>query len=262
VDSFPEATSGLNDLLSHHIYLQKMDAQPFALEIHYSLLAEKSFTYAVPVDWFWSQTELLGGSSQTRFENLRMLSPTAQILFAGSHAMLQHGGRNTPLRWYYDLDQLVHFYEERIDWELLLSQAETFEWGSALHAALSQTCTYFNTPIPEHVRIRLSERSDRHQKLVAFLKTKPATHILEERQKLLSLNWVGRFRVVLALIAPSPAYMRWRYQLKTLWALPVYYPIRWWGILKDAFHTMISLFQKPRSVERHEIESNPFNNKE
>jgi len=43
------------------------------------------------VDWFWSQTELLGGASQARFENLRMLSPAAQILYAAAHAMLQHG---------------------------------------------------------------------------------------------------------------------------------------------------------------------------
>ena len=190
VDSHPEATSGLNDLLSHHIFLQKMDTQPFTLELHYSLVADKSFTYAVPVDWFWSQTELLGGPSQTRFENLHMLSPAAQILYAAAHAMLQHGGKNTPLRWYYDLDRLVRFYEERIDWELLLSQAETFEWGSALNAALSQTCIYFNTPVPDDVRASLSKHTDRHQELVALLQTKPDTHILEERQKLLSLNWV------------------------------------------------------------------------
>jgi hypothetical protein len=255
VDSLPEATPGLNDLLSHHIFLQKMDAQPFTLELHYSLVADRSFIYAVPVDWFWSQTELLGGSSQVRFENLLMLSPAAQILFAAAHAMLQHGGKNTPLRWYYDLDRLIRFYEERIDWELLLSQAETFEWGSALNAAFSQTCIYFNTPVPERVRIRLSERPDRHQNLVAFLKTKPDTHILEERQKLISLNWVGRFRLVMALVFPSPTYMRWRYKLTTPWALPTHYLLRWWGIGKDFFPTLVSLFRKPRPLDRQPAES-------
>lgn len=262
VDTLPEATTGLNDLLSHHVFLQKMDAQPFTLEMHYSLVADKSFTYAVPVDWFWSQTEPLGGLSQTRFENLLMLSPAAQILYAAAHAMLQHGGKNTLLRWYYDLDLLVRYYGDRIDWGLLLSQAENFEWGSALDAALSQTCIYFNTPVPVHVRARLSERPDRHQKLVDFLKTKPDTHILEERQKLLSLNWYGRFRLVLALIFPNPGYMRWRYQLTTPWALPAHYLMRWWGIGMDFFPTMVSFLRKTRPVDQQPAESAPHKNRE
>jgi hypothetical protein len=52
---------------------------------------------------------------------------------------------------------------------------------------------------------------------------------------------------MMALIVPSPAYMRWRYQLRTSWAIPVYYGIRWWGILKDGFRSLISLFKKGSS---------------
>jgi hypothetical protein len=221
-DTLPEASPGLNDLLSHHACLQKSGPQSLTLEIHDSLVSDKSFVYSVPVDWFWEQTELLAGDSQTRFENLRMLTPAAQVLYAASHAMLQHGGKNAPLRWFYDLDRLICVYAARMDWDLLLAQARTFEWGSALDAALSQTVTYFNTPIPEQVRASLSEQSDRHQALVALMKIQPATHILEERQKLLSLNWYGCFRLILALILPAPAYMRWRYQLKSSWMLPAY----------------------------------------
>ena len=237
-DTHPEASPGLNDLLSHHACLQKSGPQSFTLEIHHSLVADKTFSYAVPVDWFWEQTESLNTSSKTRFENLLMLTPTAQVLYAASHAMLQHGGQNTPLRWYYDLDQLIRFYGSRMDWDLLLSQAKTFEWGSALDAALSQTCAYFDTPIPDHVRASLSESSDRHRGLVALKQIRPATHILEERQRLLSLSWYGRFRLILALAFPTPAYMRWRYQLKNSWLLPAWYLFRWGVILKDAARTV------------------------
>ncbi len=285
-DSKPDASPGLRDLLNHEVCLQKTGTQSITLELHHSLVADKTFSYAVPVDWFWEQTEplrsrvkitsrfqgsravaplalparasvravssptadgntevvftqVLNTSSKTRFENLLMLTPVAQVLYAASHAMLQHGGQNTPLRWYYDLDQLIRFYGERMDWDLLLSQAKTFEWGSALDAALSQTSAYFDTPVPARVRASLSESSDRHRGLVALKQIRPATHILEEQQKLLSLNWYGRFRLVLALIAPSPAYMRWRYQLKSAWVLPAYYLFRWGVILKDAVRTVI-----------------------
>jgi len=244
-DTLPEASPGLNNLLSHHVCLQKSGTKPLTLEIHESLVADKSFVYAVSVDWFWTQTELLDNSPQTKFNNLQMLTPEAQILFAATHAMLQHGGKNTPLRWFYDLDRLVRVYSERMDWDLLLAQARKFEWSSALAAALFQTCAYFNTPIPEDVRGVLAERSDRHQDLVELMKIHPATHILEERQKILSLNWNRRFRLILALILPTPAYMRWRYKLKASWMLPVYYFIRWGSILKDAIYTLLHLVKGP-----------------
>jgi hypothetical protein len=230
-------------LLNHEICLQKKDGQSFALELHHSLVSDRSFVYSVPVDWFWQQTEPLIGPSQARFESLSVLTPPAQVLYAASHAMLQHGGKNAPLRWFYDLDLLIRSHGARMDWDLLLSQAKKFEWGSALEAALSKTYAYFDTPIPAPVRARLSAQSDRHAALVALLQNKPATHILEERQKMLSLNGYGRFRLALALLAPGPAYMRWRYQLKTSWLVPVYYLVRWAGILKEAVQTVVSMAQ-------------------
>jgi hypothetical protein len=182
--------------------------------------------------------------------NLFMLTPTAQVLYAASHAMLQHGGKKAPLRWFYDLDRLIRFYAGRLDWDLLLSQARIFEWGSALEAALSKTVACFGTPIPEHVLTSLSGISDRHQKLVALKQIQPATHVLEERQQLLSLKGYARFRLLLALIVPSPVYMRWRYRLKTSWAVPAYYVLRWWGILKDALHTVIVLIKRSHPVNQ------------
>ena len=237
----PEASAGLRDLFNHEICMQKSGAHPLTLELHHSLVANKPFSYAVPVDWFWEQTESLKSlSSKMRFTNLLMLTPEAQLLYAAGHAMLQHGGNNIPLRWFYDVDCLIRHYEERLDWDLLLSQANSFEWGSALDAFLTQTTAYFDTPVPEDVCATLSESFDRHRGLVALKQTSPATHILAERQKLLSLNLYGRLRLVLALLIPGPTYMRWRYHLKSAWMLPGYYLFRWWGILKDAVRTMFS----------------------
>jgi len=196
------------------------------------------------VDWFWGQMESLDGTSRGKFGRLQMLTPTAQVLYGGIHAVLQHGGRNAPLRWYYDLDQLIRFYADRIDWDLLLSQARIFEWTSALGAALSQTHSYFGTPIPDRVRTALLEFHDRHKDVIALLQKQPGTHVLEEYQRLLRLNWYGRFRLVSALIAPSPAYMRWRYKLRTPWQLPAYHLIRWWGIFIDGMRTLFLIIRK------------------
>jgi hypothetical protein len=247
VETTPEASAGLTELLNHEICLQKPGQQEITLELHHSLVADKSFTYAVPVDWFWEQTEPLESQAKDSLPGLRVLTPTAQVLYAAAHAMLQHGGRKAPLRWFYDLDLLIRSYSERMDWELLVSQAEKFEWGSALDVALSQANAFFDTPIPASILDRLSHQSDRHRRLVELKQIPPTTHILEERQKLLSLNNYGRFRLVVALIAPNPSYMIWRYQLKSPWLLPLYYPYRWWGILKDAVRTGIHLLRKDQS---------------
>jgi hypothetical protein len=221
---------------------------PFTtLEIHTTLVAEGSFTHAVPVEWFWGQTERLDGfAAMERFETLRMLTPTAQLLYACAHAMLQHGGRHTSLRWLYDLDRLIRVYAGRIDWELFLAQAGSFAWGSAASAAFAEIVRLFDTPIPQHVLDDLSKHSDRNTERVAILQETPATHTLEEYQKLKSLNGYGRFKLILALTIPSPAYMRWRYGLRTSWALPGYYLYRWWGIFKDALSTVVHLIQKSR----------------
>ena len=244
----PEAHPGLRDLLYHEICLQKTGPQTITLELHHSLVADKSYIYAVPVDWFWSQTELLDPSLHSRLKNLHVLSPEAQILFASAHAILQHGGMSAPMRWFYDLDRMIHFYSERIDWDVLLSQARIFEWSSALDAALAQTMAYFNTPIPDHVRTSLSKQTDRHRPLVERLKKKPATLVLEEHQRISTLTGTARIRLFLALFAPSPAYMRWRYGFKSPWMLPAFYLYRWWGIFKDALRTILSFFQKQPPV--------------
>ena len=72
---------------------------------------------------------------------------------------------------------------------------------------------------------------------------------LEEAQKLRALDGYGRFRLILALIAPSPAYMRWRYGLKTSWALPVFYLFRWGGIFKDGVRTLVHLAGRGRHAD-------------
>jgi hypothetical protein len=239
----PEASPGLGALLNHAICLQKMDGPLLMVELHSRLLGGEAFTYAVPVDWFWSQVEPFDGDSRGRFGALHMLTPTAQLLYAGAHAALQHGGKNTTLRWYYDIDRLIRLYADRMDWDVLLLQARIFEWSSALDAALSQTQACFATPIPDRVRAGLSEQTDHHKKLVELQQVRPATHVLEEYQKMKALNGYGRLRLLLALIAPSPAYMRWRYQIQSRWSLPAYYLVRWWGIMMDVFRTARSFFR-------------------
>ncbi len=215
VKAMPEATPGLDELLNHAACLTKTRSPFTTLEIHHTLVGEESFRHAVPVDWFWTQTETMVSNAKSwEAAQVLMLTPTAQLLYACAHAMLQHGGRNASLRWMYDLDRLVRVYAERLDWELLLTQARRFEWGSAVSAALSQIASIFHTPVPPSIVDELASVDDSNTERVLEMQSLPGTHTLEEYQKFKALNGKGRIKLLLGLAVPGPAYMRWRYGIK------------------------------------------------
>jgi hypothetical protein len=215
------------------------------LELHNSLLQDKSFTYSVPTGWFWESAEPINTFiAKGKFNKLLTLAPDAQVLYLAAHTMLKHGGRNVTLRWLYDLHQLICCYPERIDWYSILKRVKELTWGSALHAALSQTHVYFNSPIPEYVFATLSENADRYHSLVISKQVPSCTRIQEEYQNLTERKLSWRLISILGLVAPAPSYMRWRYDLKTSWSLPLWYLYRWWVIFIDARRTVSLLFQK------------------
>ncbi len=228
-DFLPEAAPGLNNLLANAFCLRKDNNA--VIEIHHSLIAAESFNFSAPMDWFWAQTETF---NNPRFSGVLVLSPNAQMLYACAHAMLQHGGHNASLRWFYDIDQIIRANAARLEWNLLPEQARQLEWSSAVTAALERACAYFHTSIPQDAREHLAARSDRHTSRVAALSKSPATHTQLEMQKIAALSLWGKARLLLALLVPAPSYMRWRYSIKFTWLLPVYYARRWGAIVWDA----------------------------
>jgi hypothetical protein len=256
----PEAIPGLIQLFAGEVSLKKIEMPFTMLELHNSLLADTSFTYAVPVEWFWEQTKPVSHSQVgENLEQLYILSPEAQLLYLAAHAMLKHGSRSAPLRWFYDLDLLVRFYSADINWDLILRQARLFQWSSSLYAALAQTHDYFNTRVPEQVLSTLSESRDRHGELILAKGNVPSTRVLEERQGLMERKWFGKIIVIFGLLFPSPAYMRWRYGLKSFWNLPVWYLYRWWSIVKDTSKTFMDLNikQLSRTLKKERANNNP-----
>jgi hypothetical protein len=250
--ALPEAASGLNEVLNHAACMRK-DRFPFTtLELHHTLVGEAAFQYAVPVDWFWTQTEPLNSNTESlTTQYVLVLRSTAQLLYACAHAMLQHGNRNISLCWLYDLDQMVRAYVERYDWDLFLSRATSFAWSSAASAALSKVVDFFDTPVPRMVLEALAAQTDRNSTLVAEMGMRPTTHTQQEYQTFKTLNGRGRFKLVQGLVLPGPAYMRWRYGLKRSWQLPLWYLYRWWTICKDMLHTGWVLLLKKRPVKQN-----------
>jgi hypothetical protein len=242
----PEAVPGADDLLNHAACLVKKHTPFTNLELHYTLIGEETIQYAVPIDWFWTQTVSLDRSAALtdwKMDNLLILTPTAQLLYACAHVMLQHGGRNASLRWMYDLDRLVRVNSEQIDWKLLLDQARKFEWGSAVNAVLSELESVFHTPVPPAILEAFSTCTDGNAKRIVEMHAFPGTHTMEEYQKLKSLRLKGKIKLVMGLVTPSPGYMRWRYGVTKNRDLLYWYFYRWYIIAKDGFRTILHLIK-------------------
>jgi len=247
-DPYPEAGPGLKGILSHHVYLRKEEPSPVQMELHHTLVGGDAFRYNVLMDWFFTQVEpfsLLNLEKDKKYSNVFKLTPTAQILFSAAHITLQHGLTASPLIWFYDLDRICRVDSDRINWDVLLEKAGEFHWDSSLSIALHQTREKFNTPIPEETLRQLyPENAHRYSSLID-LKAKPSrTRMQAEWKKIISLNWVGRLRLLTALIFPSPAYMRYRYKFDESWKLPFFYFYRWGFIFLDGLRTTTHILIK------------------
>ncbi len=158
--------------------------------------------------------------------------------------MLQHGSGETSLIWLYDIHKLALQKGEKIDWNLVITQAKVFKWSAAVYGALTQIQYIFNTPIPLVVLTDLKDTEDGKINRLVEIKSIPTkTRTIEEGKKLAAMNWHDRFKFAAALLFPSPDYIRWRYKPKHSWALSFCYLIRWKDILLDGLKTIIFIIR-------------------
>jgi len=237
----PEASPGLDRLISHHAHLRRDDSTGTLLELHWTLVASAAFRHAVSMDWFWENLEpcLPWCEKFPPGEQCKVyqLNPTANLLYLAAHQMLQHGGEHASLRWLLDLQRLIKYRGDQIDWQALVIQADQFGWSGALSAALEAVQECFGTTLPDGLLSTLQAQTGPFDELVELKTGQAPTRILGEWKKLRSLNWPGRVRLFIALVFPSPAYIRWRYRPRPEWIWPLYYLYRWVDIARDGLIT-------------------------
>ena len=250
IDSIPNIGREVKNLLAYNIHLNNINNPKTILEIHTSLIGSEAFNYAVPMDWFWEQTELhswkykgIGtGNEIIQIDNVYKFAPAAQVIYLSAHAMLQHGLREIQLIWLYDIHKLVVQHGSQIDWKFVILQAKKMNWDPALFSALKLSKALFNTPIPSDVLSILINSSKIELNDIINIKSTPTeTRMMSEWRKLNKMKWNARIRLVSALLFPSPAYMRWRYRTHQSWTLPYFYIRRWIGILMDGANTLLNL---------------------
>ena len=239
----PEIAPGINQLLGYEIGLSGGPNNKVITELHWNLVAGGVDWRSPPIEWFWEQTSSFGN-----FPKAQTFTPEAHLLYAAAHSVLQHGMMQARLLWLFELHLMISQWRERLDWDELIKIAKMIEWTPILRAVFEITQNYFDTDIPVKVIHKLADDPHSAMSKLVKRKTNPdQTRVNHNWNKFLSLDWPTRLRLAWAFIFPESAYLRWHYHPQPKWILLLYYPYRWFDILKTIIFQFGKTFRGQRT---------------
>jgi hypothetical protein len=232
------------------------------IELHWNLVAGDADWRSPSLEWFWKQTEpfVPAEKDQDLMEDRMVptsplllclnLRPSAQILYLTAHLMIQHGRYSERLLWFYDLYLLVGKMEQDVNWKELLAKAKEYNWIASLYSTLSRVRILFDVQVPIFVCADLSQELGQCTRPVRLIRRKSSslqTSATYKLDRLLTLDLIDGLKYAIATVLPSPAYMRWRYRPKPGWFWPLYYPYRWFRMLREVIYTISKILLPRRS---------------
>ncbi len=138
---------------------------------------------------------------------------------------LTHHDGAAPLLWLYELDRLLREGGEKLEWSRVVALAQHAKLGFFLVRALRTLQAQLATPIPEGILDQFSEAPPRsiEGKLVRLLEASGVDG-KESLALLFTLRGLRpKLSYALALLFPTPAFMRLQYGLSHRWQLPLAY---------------------------------------
>jgi hypothetical protein len=223
--------------VEYHICLRGGPRQSVLVELH-SNLTNLNPTFPSPLDWFWKETELLGTESAVNTTGDRpvlVFTPTATLLYLAIH-LARH--KSSRLLWLYDIHLLIQRHANYLAWDELLYRAQQFNLMDALHFAIHRVQICLGTILPDSFVDTLNNLENQRKRFEIGQHIVEPTRIQNTWDTLTALQWKKRLRVMFAAAVPQPTQLRLRYQPRPTWLWPLYYPYRWWCILRDGISTL------------------------
>ncbi|RMI02074.1 MAG: hypothetical protein D6681_10565 [Calditrichaeota bacterium] len=194
-----------------------------ALELHWNIVGGKEDWRTPPLDWVWEQTKPIAVSGHSG----RTLKLSVNILFLSAHQALQHGLATGRLLWMHDVYRLLFQRGPDMDWDGLITMARELRWGASLRVVLKTVQDWFDYPIPIPVLTRLGQFQSADERQVRLKRERILTPSEEAWNRLVNTRGRQKIRLFLAHLFPSPEQMRYRYNPRSRWLLPLCYPYRW-----------------------------------
>ncbi len=221
----PEVTPGFDRMFRINTPLQSPAPFGNMVEIHWRLSAPLFISRSVDYTAVWERAAPVTLAGQPAYA----LGAEDWVLHLAVHTFYSH--RQIRLLNLVDLDRLVRYFDERLDWDKMLEIGESFHWLPALAAVLPQALYLFGTPIPDDV-IRTAEAyklPEFDRRLFAWWLTPGRSDRQHVFPDWLILAGLGpRLRVLWAYLFPDRAYMETRYPEHSVWKLPFQYLHRLW----------------------------------
>jgi hypothetical protein len=193
-----------------------------AIDVHWSLFDSPYYQRALSHDWFWESSVPLPG-----YGAARMLGPEAQLLHLSTHLMVHHHGKG--VLWLHDIVELLHRHRASLDWDRTFAEALRCELVLSLQQTLGRAIGELGAEVEPTRRAQLSQLQASAEEHRVFkyptIGIGTAAHFWND---VITLpDWRTRAVYIARRVAPAPAFMRQRYQIRRLAYLPLYYLYRW-----------------------------------
>ena len=193
------------------------------MELHWSLIAPKGSMLAPGMEWFLEQKSVVTNQDFP----LLTFTPEAHLLYLCAHAELSHGEAQFRLLRYLDIHLLISSTPE-MQWDRLLQAAVACRWTYAVERALTIAKEQFGAELPRNLLVDLEKFRPVEEDISFVLHLQQTGNRWQRtQQRLRSLPREQQLRMLAGLIAPPRRYIRWRYNVRQEWKLPLYYPYRW-----------------------------------
>jgi hypothetical protein len=193
------------------------------VELHWHLFDTPYYHHHVPMDWFWANSETYSIVGQS----FQVLSPVANLVYLPAHLALHH--KYDSLHSHLDLALLIAKEQNRLDWGMVFSTAQSFELLTVLRETLDRLATCWpSLPIRgPHGRYQSLAPTQTDTRLFRLLTAESSDTSLNIYTTLASLpGFSARAQYLWTNLFPRPAYMQRKYRFEKPWQLPYWYAYR------------------------------------
>lgn len=220
------------------------------VDIHFDIFQESGISSRQPTASVWNRIIpcFLNGSP------VYSLSPEDLLLHLSLHLHkhLSPYFGVTMLYWFCDIHEVIRYYNEKINWEQFLENAEKLESGSKIASVLHLLKENWRTPVPDYVLQQIG-RESRNFSLLRILRKEEDYHYhYREIFKTVSeiTGWKERLSFLLRFVFPTKEYLISRYQPKNLSFVYFLYILHPFRLFIRAFQRFFPLLKKGGSHDR------------
>jgi len=195
-------------------------AKNVIIEIHWNIMNSNLENTSHEVDWIWNDAFWENDAYSLRLEK--------EFLYLVGHMMIQHGTSPTRLIWLYDLCLFLEKYFYNMDWDFIFENSTLLGWNRVLVESIQNCADYFPSQFTD------------------LAITKFPGNFSKQQKGQINRGWIPRamrgmsvdrgIRTAKGMIFPGFSYMQWRYHLATRKYILMYYPKRWFELVKGVIN--------------------------